>query len=108
LTYFFIFIHSSYSISTDELWATVIAFTASAQRLPAAEVQKWKWLAEAVGRIHQLLFVLLQVTSGALFIGSLHVFVSYFTNYQCRDCGSFVMIWKKTVKKSSKRVNHAL
>jgi hypothetical protein len=48
-------------LKTDWLFA----FLAPAQWLFAAKVQKWKRLAEAVGRLHQLLFILLQVTSGA-------------------------------------------
>jgi len=44
----------------------VYLFVAFAQWLSAAQVQEWKWLAEAVGCVHQLLLVLLQVTPGTV------------------------------------------
>lgn len=42
-------------------------FLAPAQWIFVAEVQKWKRLAKAMGCFHQLLLILLQVTSGSFF-----------------------------------------
>ena len=38
--------------------------TESAEWIFAAKVQEWFWMAEVVGRFHQLLSFLLQVTPG--------------------------------------------